>query len=168
MLSLHKLFLMKSATLRQIKTELSSYPNDKMVALLLRLSKFKKENKELLTYLLFEADDEDGYIEAVKKQVDMEFEKVNLLNLYLAKKTIRKVLRTTNKFIKYSGLKPTEASLLIYFCFKMNSQKVIWSNSTAMINLYERQIAKINKAISQLHEDLQYDFRIEMHELLEE
>lgn len=138
-----------------------------MEAALMRLAKYKKENKELLTYLLFEADDEDGYIDAVKQQIDLEFEKINLQNLYLAKKTIRKVLRTTDKFIKYSGLKQTEASLLIYFCSKMNSQNIIWEHSTAMMNLYDRQIVKINKAISQLHEDLQFDFRNEMEEVLD-
>lgn len=157
---------MKPATLKQIKTELSTYPNDKMEAIILRLAKYKKENKELLTYLLFEADNEDGYIDAVKQQIDLDFETINLGSFYLAKKTVRKVLRTTNKFIKYSSLKQTEASLLIYFCYKMKAQNIDWENSPAMMNLYDRQIAKINKAISMLHEDLQFDFRNEMEEML--
>jgi hypothetical protein len=157
---------MKAATLKQIKTELSRYPEDKMEAIILRLAKYKKDNKELLTYLLFEADDEDGYIDEVKIQIDEDFAKLNSVSLFLAKKTIRKALRTTDKYIKYSGLKQTEASLRIYFCYRMNYYKLIWKFSPAMENLYNRQIEKINKSISYLHEDLQFDFRIEMEDLL--
>ncbi len=157
---------MKTATLKQIKTELSTYPNDKMEALILRLAKYKKDNKELLSYLLFEADNEAGFIDAVKNQIDEDFKKLNSINLFLAKKTIRKALRTTEKYIKHSGLKETEASLRIYFCYRLNSYKELWTNSTTMENLYKRQITKINKAISYLHEDLQFDFRIEKEELL--
>jgi hypothetical protein len=157
---------MKVATLKQIKTELSSYPIDKMEAIILRLAKYKKDNKELLTYLLFEADDEVGYINGVKNQIDEDFAKLNAVSLFLAKKTIRKALRTTDKYIKYSGLKQTEASLRIYFCFRMSSYKSIWKFSPAMENLYNRQIVKINKATSYLHEDLQFDFSIEMEDLL--
>ncbi len=157
---------MKSATLKQIKVELSDYPNDKMLSLLLRLAKYKKDNKELLTYLLFEAENEDGYIDAVKQQIDEGFEPINIDSMYFAKKTVRKVLRTTEKFIRYSGLKQTEVSLRIYFCYKMRMQFIDWKNSVAMTNLYDRQVVKIEKAISQLHEDLQFDFRIEMEEML--
>ena len=34
-----------------------------------------------------------------------------------------------------------------------------------MVNLYERQILLIEKKITRLHEDLQYDYRLELDEL---
>ena len=157
---------MKSASLKQIRTELSSYSDDKLEALILRLAKYKKDNKELLTYLLFEADNEDGYIEAVKLQIDADYKNLNKVSLFLAKKTIRKALRTTDKFIRYSGLKQTEASLRIYFCYRMKAYRILWKYSPAMENLYNRQLEKIDKAISYLHEDLQFDFKMEVEELL--
>ena len=49
---------MKTATVREIKLELKDKSSDELVELCLMLSKFKKENKELLTYLLYEKHNE--------------------------------------------------------------------------------------------------------------
>ncbi len=144
---------------------LSEVPPAKVEALCLRLAKYKLENKELLTYLLFEADDENSYIASVKSQLDEGFSKLNTTSLFLAKKTIRKVLRNANKYIKYSGQKQTEVEILLYFCHQMNQLPIAWDKSTAMENLFQRQIIKIEKALSTLHEDLQYDYRIEIEEI---
>ena len=43
---------MKAVTVKEIKTELSHRSHDEILKLCLELSKFKKENKELLTYLV--------------------------------------------------------------------------------------------------------------------
>ncbi|MEM9142481.1 MAG: hypothetical protein AAGA86_05795, partial [Bacteroidota bacterium] len=61
---------MKAATVAQLKKELQHRPPDELLQLCLRLARFKKENKELLTYLLFEAHDEAGYIALVKAETD--------------------------------------------------------------------------------------------------
>ena len=81
------------------------------------MSRFKKENKELLTYILFESADEQSYIVSVKRGIDEEFEQINRSSTYFIKKSIRKILRNTRKYIRYSGKKETEVELLIYFCF---------------------------------------------------
>jgi hypothetical protein len=153
---------MKAASLKELKTELTNLSHSKVLELCMRLVKYKKENKELLTYLLFEANDENNYIKEVKLQMDEEFESLNMSNLYLAKKTIRKVLRTTNKYIKYSGSKQTEVELLIYFSFKIKNSGISLQSNTALGNIFQRQIIKINKALFSLHEDLQYDYKEEM------
>ena len=80
-------------------------------------------------------------------------------------KGIRKTLRLTNKYIRYSGHKQTEAELLIYFCTKLKESGIRIHSSNAMSNLYQRQIEKIRKAISALHEDLQFDYGEEMKKL---
>ena len=49
---------MKTATVTELKKELKTRSQSDLVELCLKLSKFKKENKELLTYLLYEADNE--------------------------------------------------------------------------------------------------------------
>jgi len=153
---------MKAATLKEIKTELSTLHPVKVLNLCMHLAKYKKENKELLTYLLFEAYDEQSYIKEVKDQIDEQFEGVNKSSLYLAKKTLRKILRATNRFIKYSGSKQTEVELLIYFCKKIKKSGMPLRANTALGNLYQRQIKRINKALATLHEDLQYDYSEEM------
>ena len=153
---------MKAATLKEIKTELSTLHPVKVLNLCMHLAKYKKENKELLTYLLFEAYDEQSYIKEVKDQIDEQFEGVNKSSLYLAKKTLQKILRATNRFIKYSGSKQTEVELLIYFCKKIRKSGMPLRANTALGNLYQRQMKRINKALATLHEDLQYDYSEEM------
>src|SRR5687767_9798216 len=107
---------MRSASINELKQELLNMPIADLTELCLRLAKFKKENKELLTYLLFEAHDEAGFIQAVKKEVDEQFEEINQSSLYYVKKTLRKILRNINKHIKYTGSSQVTVELLIYFC----------------------------------------------------
>jgi len=64
---------MKAATVAQLKKELQYKSQDEVLQLCLRLARFKKENKELLTYLLFESDSEEGYIETVKEELLLYF-----------------------------------------------------------------------------------------------
>ena len=149
---------MKAASLKEIKTELTDLHPAKLLDLCMHLAKYKKENKELLSYLLFEAHDEQLYVKGVKDLIDDEFEAVNKSNLYLAKKTVRKVLRTTSKYIKYSGSKQTEVELLIYYCKKIRKSGIPLHANTVLGNLYNRQIIKIGKSLATLHEDLQYDY----------
>jgi hypothetical protein len=156
---------LKAATLSELKTELETLHPQKVLALCMKLAKYKKENKELLTYLLFEANDEPAFIEKVRLLIDEQFESMNRSNVYLIKKSLRKILRTTNKFIKYSGSKKTEVELLIYFCQKTRSEKIPIKNSTVLNNIYQRQILKIKSAMKTLHEDLQFDYSREISAL---
>lgn len=149
---------MKTASLSELKNELNSLKPPEIMALCMRLAKYKKENKELLTYLLFEAGDELEYIESIKKEIDQGFEGMNRSNLYFAKKNIRKTLRIANKYIKYSGSKQTEVEILIYFCTKLKNSGISIKASIVLSNLYQRQVQRIKKALSALHEDLQYDY----------
>ena len=153
---------MKAASLKELKTELHTLHPSRVMDICLHLAKYKKENKELLTYLLFEAQDEQFYINEVKELIDEQFKNVNKSNLYLAKKTLRKVLRTTSKYIKYSGIKQTEVELLIYFCKKLRKSGIPLHENTVTGNIYFRQILKIRKTLSSLHEDLQCDYAEEM------
>ena len=88
---------MKAASVNEIKQELKELTPAQLTELCLRLARFKKENKELLTYLLFEAHNLPAYINSIKQQMDEDFSQVNTSNLYFAKKTLRKILRIANK-----------------------------------------------------------------------
>lgn len=158
---------MKAASLNELKNELKSFPTAQLLELCLHLAKYKKDNKELLTYLLFEAQDENAYIKSVKDLITEQFESINKSNLYFAKKTIRKILRTTGKYIRYSGSHQTEAELLLFFCTKLKNSELSMHQSTALSNLYQRQIQKIEKALATMHEDLQYDYREELSKIME-
>ena len=149
---------MKPATVHEIKKALATVDPDQLTEMILRLAKFKKDNKELLTYLLFEADDEDAYVSAVKAQMDEYFEDVNHSSIFLTKKTIRKIVRFQTKFIRYSGKKETEIDLRIYFCEKMKSERIPIRRSRVLGNMYASQIKKIKTTMGKLHEDLQYEY----------
>ena len=149
---------MKAATVVQIKKELQHRDPDELLQLCLRLARFKKENKELLTYLLFEADSEAGYIETVKAEVDEQFELINTNSFFYIKKSIRKILRTIKKYARYSGNKETEVTLLLYFCEKLQDFTPSIRRNTTLVNLYERQLVYLQKKIALLHEDLQFDY----------
>jgi hypothetical protein len=150
---------MKSSSLPEIKQELAGLSHAKLVALCLRLGRFKKENKELLTYLLFEAHDEDGYIRSVKAEIDEGFESLPTSGAYLQKKSLRKILRIAGKHIRYMGSRQAEAALLLHFAEKMRGAPIDMEKSTVLANIYLQQLKKIDAAVNTLHEDLQYDFR---------
>jgi len=157
---------MKAASISQLKQEMNNRSSSELLEIGLRLARFKKENKELLTYLLFEMQDEETYIESIKKEMDQQFQDINKTNIYFAKKSIRKIVRTTNKFIRYSGIKKTEVELLIHFCKCLKGSGIPMNNSLALRNIYDRQIQKTKKTINTLHEDLQYDYGVELESLL--
>ncbi|MFV0269287.1 MAG: hypothetical protein ACK5HT_19350 [Draconibacterium sp.] len=156
---------METASVSHIRKELTHLPPEALQELVLRLARFKKENKELLSYLLFEASNEEEYVRQVKEEIDLEFRSMNRSSYYLAKKTIRKVLKTTNKYVRYSGKKETEIELLLYFCKKLKQSKLNYKANRVVFNLYLNQVKRIQKAISGLHEDLQFDYREELEAL---
>ena len=82
---------MKAASINEIKQELNMVAPARLLELCLRLAKYKKDNKELLSYLLFEAHDESAYIQSIKDEVDDQFAGINHSNAYFAKKSLRKI-----------------------------------------------------------------------------
>ena len=156
---------MKAVTIKELKQELDNLSPKELRDLCLRLSRFKKENKELLTYLLFESSDELSYIKSVKEEIDLQFELINRNSYYYIRKSIRKILGTTRKYIRYSKKKKTEIELLIYFCDKLNKfQPSIYKNK-ALHNLYLRLIDTVVVKMESVHEDLQYDYDLEINAL---
>ncbi|MFD1162330.1 hypothetical protein [Hwangdonia seohaensis] len=151
---------MKAVSVTVIKKELQHRSTDELMELCLRLSRFKKENKELLTYLLFESSDENGYIESVKNYVDEEFESINTKSYFYIRKSVRKILKNIKKYVRYSQKKETEVELLLYFCQKLKGFSPNIKYSAQLQNTYNRQILLTKKIIATLHEDLQYDYNL--------
>jgi len=149
---------MKAATISELKSELVNIPGDQLIDLCLRLAKFKKENKELLTYLLFEAFDEPAFVENIKKDMLQQFEEINTTSLYFVKKSLRKILRTLNKYIRYTGSAETEAKLLLFFCTTLKNSGIPIEKNPVIKNMYQNQLKKTAKTIAAMHEDLQYEY----------
>lgn len=158
---------MKAATISDLKKELLHASPARVTELCLRLARFKKENKELLTYLLFEEHDIAGYIKSVKNEMDIQFENINKSNVYFVKKTLRKILRSTNKFIRYSGLATTETELLIHFCISLKQFDNTLLKNPVINNIFQNQLKKIHKSVETMHEDLQYEYHKEIRKINE-
>ena len=156
---------MKAATISEIKKELKFRSSDELELLCLRLARFKKENKELLTYLLFEPQDEEAFIRGVKDEMDELFETINVSKFFYIKKTVRKILRNVKKYARYSPKKETEVELLLYFCEKLKDFRPSIKRNVTLTNLFNRQLDYISKKVETLHEDLQYDYQAELEEL---
>ncbi len=156
---------MKTSTIKQLKDELKHRSQNELLELCLHLSRFKKENKELLTYLLFESSNEEGYIEGIKLEIDEQFENINKKSYYFIRKSVRKILKDIKKYIRYSKKKETEVELLLYFCKKLKNFSPSIKKSVRLQNIYNRQILLIKKIVATLHEDLQYDYELELNVL---
>ena len=159
------LFFMKTSTIKQLKDELKHRSQSDLLELCLRLARFKKENKELLTYLLFEANNEELYIKSIQQDVDVQFENINKKSYYFIRKSVRKILKDIKKYIRYSKKKETEVELLLYFCKKLKNFSPSIKRSVRLQNIYNRQVLLIRKTVATLHEDLQYDYDIELDKL---
>jgi len=161
----HYFSCMKAANIHELKSELTNIPPEQLVELCVRLAKFKKENKELLTYLLFEAFDENAYIENIQKEVTAQFEEINTSSLYFVKKSLRKILRMLNKFIRYTGSAETEVRLLLFFCKTLKDSGIPFERNAVINNIYQAQLKKISKSLATMHEDLQYEYVKELEAL---
>jgi hypothetical protein len=156
---------MKAATISDIKEELVTLPPKKLLELCLKLAKYKKENKELLTYLIFEAHNESGFVESVKLEIDQLFIEVPKSGWYLIKKGIRKTLRSVVKYSRYTSSKESEVEVLLYFCFKLKNSGIPIQNNKTISNLYNQQIKKLEGLLKGVHQDIVYDYIKQLDQL---
>ena len=124
---------MKAASLAQLRKELKLRTHEELQELCLKLVRYKTENKELLSYLLFEVEDEAHYIAGIESYITEAFSEINTQSYFYIRKSIRKILRVTKRFIRYSSEKETEVILLLHFCktghFEMSSRIFVFFNT---------------------------------------
>ena len=150
---------MKSATINEIKKTLQSLDREELISACLRLAKYKKDNKELFHFLLYEASDEPSFISKVNEEMDELFSELPRSNAYLIKKMVRKILKINNKYIKHSNSKVVELDLQMYFIQKIKDQNFSNAILQSIDSIKLGLVKKIEKSISGLHEDLQYDYK---------
>ena len=63
---------MKSASVKELKAALHNLSPIEMLEVCMLMAKYKRENKELLSYLLYEADNEQQYIENIKLGIQLQ------------------------------------------------------------------------------------------------
>lgn len=158
---------MKGEKLINIKKELTTYSDKQLTELLLRLARYKKENKELISFMLYYGDDPMRYAETIKSELADEFRTLQKHHYY-STKSLRKILRTVNRHIKYTASKHVETDLLIWFCQNYLLYADLKTSHSPLRTILTRQIEKIGKLIPRLHEDLRFDYQRELEDLLED
>lgn len=156
---------MKAASINEVKQELLTLPPKKVLDLCLKLARFKKENKELLSYLLFDAENEQGYVESIKKEIDEQFAELSKGNWYLTKKGLRKILKAITKYSKHTSTKESEVEMLIHFCSNLKTSGIRIRSYKALSALYDGQLKKLNILVEQVHEDLRFDYKRQLEQL---
>ena len=156
---------MDTASIKQLKDTLSTLGREELTGLLLRMVKFKKENKELLTFLLFEADDLDAYVYEISQEIKDEFENYRLKTAYYKRKGCRRILRILKKYIKYAADKEVEVRLLLAYVSMVAESKAFITDRVIQ-KIAFRQLLLAEKSIVKLHEDLQYEYKLELEELI--
>lgn len=151
---------MKPEKLSDLKKELAGLSVHELTDICLRLAKYKKENKELLTYLLFDSQDPKQYAEQVKLFLLEDFKSMQK-HYYYSTKSMRKILRLINRYAKYTGSKEVETELALWFCSNFLKFADLKSSHKPLQGLLTRQFDKIIKLIPKLHEDLQFDYQKE-------
>lgn len=158
---------MKPEKLVNIKKELSGRSIQELTDVCLRLAKYKKENKELLNYLLFDSHDPLQYAEQVKEFLEEDFKTLQK-HYYYSTKSLRKILRLLNRHARYTASKEVEIELLLWFCSNFLKYADTRSSHKPLHALFTRQLDKIQSIIPRLHEDLAFDYQQEYSVLLEE
>ena len=156
---------MKAESIIKIRKTLESSDRITLQKLCLCLAKFKIENKELLTYLLYESSEEEEYVKKIKCLINKMFCEINTDSYFYIKKSVRKIRKKIGRFSKYSNQPETEIELLIYFCNKMINIKPSIFNNKTLTNILIRTIDSSKKKNFKLHEDLQYEYNIKIQKL---
>ncbi len=157
---------MKPEKLSEIKKELRALNSDQLVELCLKLAKFKKDNKELLSYFLYNADRPMDYAESVKESLLYEFQTLKKYD-YQSAKELRKILRLISKHARYTGLPEVEVELLLWFCSGYIAYADLRTHYKPLQTIFIRQLEKLKKLILKLHDDLQFDYEVEFNQLLQ-
>ncbi len=155
---------MKAAGTQEIKEELKSLSQKEVIELCLRLVRFKKENKELLSFILFDSGDKQAYVDSIKHEITDAFASLPS-SRYFIQKGLRKMLKDIARYCRYMADKEAEAQLRLYFCRTMKLYGMASHKHQATMNLYKTQLDKIQDLIPELHEDLQYDYQKLLNEL---
>ncbi len=149
----------------QLQKELATRSPNEVLEIAAKLAKFRKENKDYLTYLLFGSADEQEYVKESKEKINESFATISRKSAYTTKKGLQKVIRVLYKLIKNSKSKQTEIELRIFFCNKVKSARINLDSSKVINNIYYREIEKIEAVYVKLHEDLRYDYKPDMERL---
>jgi len=151
--------------IHDLKKELITRPQKELVELCLSMAKLKTENKEMLSYLLFDSDNPLDYAIRLKDVINEQFETLNQ-HYYYSTKMLRKTLRLINKYSRFTKFKQGEIELLLCFAQAYTNQISADTKHQPLLGLQYRSLTKARQLIGKLHEDLISDYSIEYNKVI--
>jgi membrane-anchored protein YejM (alkaline phosphatase superfamily) len=152
---------MNVLSLSEIRKNLKHLSDEELCVILTKLAKFKKVNKEYVSFLLLNESNEDLYVEEVKEHLLELLENLNQSSIQYAKKTLRKVLKILRQCAAFSEKDVTQLDLSIFFCHELNKLQRSIRNHSIVQGMYNREITRMDKVLKAMHEDLVSDYQIE-------
>lgn len=143
--------------LSDLKKELLVLSKPELIQLCLRVAKLKRENKELLAYLIYDVEDPLFYAEKLKPELKEVFEQP-FQHAYYLTKSIRKVMRLIAKYYRFTSNKQGETELLIYLVDEFHKS---WRNEyryQALGKVIFRCLEKAESNLKKIDEDFRADF----------
>jgi hypothetical protein len=156
---------MKDYSLADIKKELKHFSKEELVNWYIDLIKFKKINKGFSTFQVFHSQSEAQFVELVKADLTEGFQELNHANDFYIKKGLQKINRQLTLVLSYPLTDVSKIELSIYFLEEFNRHVGRKKNHTVIYNIYLRVLAKLEKWVAKLHEDLQFDFEEKISDL---
>jgi hypothetical protein len=150
--------------LSDLKKELLELSKPELIQLCLRVAKLKRENKELLAYLIFDSDDPLFYAQKLKPEIKEVFEQP-FQHAYYLTKSIRKAMRLITKYYRFTSNKQGETELLIYL---VEEFYLSWRNEyryQALGKVIYRCLEKAQSNLKKIDEDFRADFENPIIEL---
>lgn len=151
----------RTEKLTELKRELEALSPPELLKIVLRIAKHKVENKELLSYLLFDAHDPLNYAEYLKDEMEAPYLQA-ITHPYYLLKGLRKSLRLVTKYYRFTGNRNGEVELLLKLVSSFHAHYKSQFKYAALSKFIFRCLEKAEKSIEKLHEDLQADY-IEIH-----
>ena len=151
--------------LSDLKKELLELSKPELIQLCLRVAKLKRENKELLAYLIFDSEDPIFYAQKLKPEIKEVFEQP-FQHAYYLTKSIRKAMRLITKYYRFTSNKQGETELLIYL---VEEFYLSWRNDyryQALGKVIYRCLEKAQSNLKKIDEDFRADFEDPINELV--
>lgn len=158
---------MKPSTLNEIKKELNHLSAKELADLFLLVAKFKKENKEYISYLLFESHNKRALLEDIKAEIKgMIIDFNGNYFKYDFKKKLRKLKAFLSKYNKFLNDKALSVEMHLFVCHTLKEHDYPYIKYGVPDAFFALQIKKINTLLNGLHDDLKYDFGRQLETLM--
>lgn len=151
--------IMLQTPLINIRKELNCLSHKELSELCLRLIRYKKENKELADYYLFEKYQEHHYLLSAKEEIRNLFATIQTSQPYLIKKSIRKIIRLAERYSKFAANPIIFLELYLEITQCMLEQFPNWKTSESLLKIALSIEKKSLRLLPKLHEDLQFDYK---------